>query len=345
MGALDRLKKGRKDLFAKVTKDLDDSNKKFEKEKDDRFWTLTVDKKTGTGAAIIRMLPPMHEEDELPWQRTFSYGFFRMKPDGKKLWYINESPATIGLPDPVAELNHEEWEAASSEAEKNKVRNRKRRTNFICNIEVIKDPANPDNNGKTFLYRYGKTIQDKVIAIAKPEVDELTGESPESIEVWDAWEGCNLRLKAKMKDNFLNYDDSKFEDPSELCGGDEDKMEAVLDACHKLAEFRDPKRFKSYEDLKKELDRWLGKTPSASKPTRTAVEEMDEEEEPAPKKEEKKRTPVRRKEESVDEDDETPAPKKDAKKEVVKKPKEETPDVDEDYEDAAYFKKLLAQED
>lgn len=146
MTTLSELRKSRASTFDKITKDIDSGGNQNSKKEDPRFWQMTPDKE-GNGSAIIRWLPPVGG-DELPYVRVYSFGF--KGPTGK--WYINESPATIGLPDPVSEKNSADW-ATKDPVIQDEVRKRKRRTQFIANIVVIKDPANPDNNGKTFLFR------------------------------------------------------------------------------------------------------------------------------------------------------------------------------------------------
>lgn len=334
MGALDKLKKNRADLFNKVTKDFEQKDAKFEKKDDDRFWSLTRDQKTGAGAAIIRFLPPVVEGDELPWVRLYSYAF---KDKKTNKWYINNSLRTIGKPDPVGEYNHERWEesmALSGDEQKkaqDAVRDRKQKTTYISNILVIKDPAKPENEGKVFLYKYGPQIHGMIQAKAQPEKDEFETEEPTPIFVYDAFEGMNFRLKCKMKDKYPNYEDSKFEDKiTALCDGDEDEMEAVLEKCHGLQQFLDPKEFKSYEDLKKELHKALGLTGGASAggstggaKKKSALESMDDngDEDVAPKAK--------------------PATKPGAATKKVEKVEETGSDGDDD---ADFFKKLLSEE-
>lgn len=264
------LKKNRAALFSKVSKELE--QKSSSKDVDVRFWKLERDK-TGNAQAIIRFLPPVNEGDELPWVRIFSHAF--KGPTGK--WYINNSLTTIGQPDPLSEHNRALWDAGSEE-QKAQVRVQKRKTHFVSNILVIKDPAHPENDGKVFLYKYGKKIHDMITSKAKPEFED---EAP--VFVYDLWEGANFRLKIKSLDGYPNYDSSVFDTSTELYSGNEEKVQKVLDSTHRLADFHNADQFKSYEALKKELDRALG-LDGGSAP-RPAIEDMgDEEERPAPVK-------------------------------------------------------------
>ena len=246
--SLSELRKSRSSMLDKITKDLDSGGKR--NEKDDRFWSLSRDK-AGTGSAIIRFLPPVNG-DEVPWVKVCSYGF--QGPSGK--WYINESPSSIGEADPVMEYNAAAY-ASKDEERIEDAKKRKRRTQFVSNILVVKDPANPENEGKVFLFKYGKKILDMIMSKAKPEFD-----SEEPIFVWDIDEGCNFKIRIKNVAGYPNYDSSEWAGISALADSD-DEIQAVLDKCHKLAEFLDPARFKSYETLKKEFDRAMGVGESA----------------------------------------------------------------------------------
>ena len=256
---LSQLRKNKTAMRDKIVKDLDSAGRQF-KDEDKRFWKLSQDK-AGNGSAVIRFLPPIH--DELPWVRVYSYGF--QGPGGK--WYINESPSTIGLPDPVMEYNGECY--GRGEEGKKDAKTRSRRTQFISNIVVVKDPANPENEGKTFLYKYGKKIHEMITSKAKPEFEDET-----PVQVWDLDEGANLKLRIKIKDKFPNYDSSEWAAQSALFDGDDDQMQAAVDAAFKLSEFTDPSKFKSYEDLKKEFDRAM----SMSSGTTAAAKATQEQE-------------------------------------------------------------------
>ena len=146
-----------------ATKDFESGNS-YNNE-DNRFWKLTRDK-TGTGSAVIRFLPATGN-DELPWVKLYSYAF--QGPTGK--WFINDSPSTIGEKDPVMEANAELWNSGF-DADKEIARKRKRKTSYIYNILVLKDPANPENDGKVFLFKAGKQIHDMIGAKAKPQFED-----------------------------------------------------------------------------------------------------------------------------------------------------------------------------
>ena len=211
---------------------------------DDRIWKPTPDK-AGNATATIRFLPK-HPDDELPWVKVFSHGF--QGPGGR--WYIENSLTTLGESDPVGELNSKLWNSGV-EANKEIARKQKRRLHFYSNVLVIADPANPENEGKVMLFRYGKRIFDKIMDKAKP-----TFEDEKPVNVFDLWEGANFTLRMKKVEGYPNYDSSFFSDPTPVAPSDEAILE-VVNKQYRLAEFLERKNFKSYEELKTKLDQVL----------------------------------------------------------------------------------------
>ena len=218
---------------------------------DDRFWKLEGDK-AGNGTATIRFLPRV-EGDELPWVRIFSHGF--QGPTGK--WYIENSLTTLNEQDPVSELNSQLWNSGV-EANKKIAQNQKRRLSYIANIMVVSDPKHPENEGKVFLFKFGKKIFDKIMDKARP-----TFEDEKPVNVFDFWEGANFKLRMRKKDGFTNYDESAFNEPAAL--GDDETIVEVASKQYKLSEFLDRKNFKSYDELKKKLNEVLSGDAFASK--------------------------------------------------------------------------------
>ena len=171
---------------------------------DDRFWKPTVDK-AGNGYAVIRFLPAPQGED-LPWVRYWDHGF--QGPSG--LWYIENSLTSIGQNDPVSEMNSVLWNSGREE-DKQTARDRKRRLHYVSNIMVVSDPGNPDNEGKVFLYKFGKKIFDKIMDVMQPQ---FADEDP--VNPFDFWEGANFKLKIQQVAGYRNYDKSEFANTSAL---------------------------------------------------------------------------------------------------------------------------------
>jgi len=226
---------------------------------DDRFWRPELDK-SGNGSAVIRFLPSPEGED-LPWARTWNHGF--QGPGG---WYIENSLTTLGQKDPVSEHNSQLWNSGI-EANKETARKQKRRLTYIANVYIVKDPTNPQNEGQIRLYKFGKKIWDKINDKMNPEFEDETPVNP-----FDFWEGANFKVKIRKVDGFSNYDKSEFTAPAPLLE-DDDQMEAVWKKQNSLAEFTDPKNFKTYEELKEKMDRVLGLV--SSTPTQTFTNTVD----------------------------------------------------------------------
>ena len=207
---------------------------------DDREWKPTVDQ-AGNGYAVIRFLPAPQGED-MPWAQLWNHGF--QGPTGK--WYIENSLTTLGENDPVGELNTQLWNSGS-EANKEIARKQKRKLAFICNILVVSDPKHPENEGKVFLFKFGKKIFDKLNEAMNPQFEDETPVNP-----FDFWEGANFNLKIRNVEGYRNYDRSDFASATPL-HTDDDELERIWKSQHSLQELVDPKNFKSYDDLKTKL--------------------------------------------------------------------------------------------
>ena len=277
---------------------------------DERIWKPSVDK-SGNGYAVIRFLPAPDGE-ELPWVRYWDHGF--KGPTG--LWYIEKSLTTIGQNDPVSEMNSRLWNSGREE-DKQVARDRKRRLHYVSNIYVVKDPANPENEGKVFLYQFGKKIFDKIMDMMQPQFQD---EDP--VDPFDFWEGADFKLKIRNVEGYRNYDKSEFAAPAPLLGGDDDELEGVYNRMYSLKEYVDPKNFKSYEELATKLQRVLGE---GSTETMTTAESI-----------------------SLDESSSGPSFKSSESKVESSAPSEPmnaTADDDDDDDDTlSYFAKLAAQD-
>ena len=227
---------------------------------DDRFWKPEVDK-AGNGYAVIRFLPAP-EGCELPWAQVWSHAF--QGPGG---WYIENSLTTLGQKDPVSEHNRVLWNSGS-DRDKEIARKQKRKLSYYANIYVVSDPAHPENEGRVFLYKFGKKIYDKITEAMQPQfADE------EAVNPFDFWTGANFKLKIRKVEGYWNYDKSEFDKPSPLLD-DDDKLERIYKGLNDLNEFSAASNFKSYEELKKRLDYVLG----AKAPARQDPETVEEDE-------------------------------------------------------------------
>ena len=230
-------------LTAKLVKEVEKMNNNTSSG-DERVWKLECDK-SGNGYAVIRFLPAPNGED-LPFVKLYSHAFH-----GSGGWYIENSLTTLNQKDPVSELNSELWNNGT-DAGKEIARKQKRKLTYVANIYVVKDPANPANEGKVFLYKFGKKIFDKITAAMQPEFEDET-----PIDPFDFWQGANFKLKAKNVAGYRNYDSSEFAAQGAMLD-DDDAMEAIWKKQYSLAELVAADQFKSYDELKKRLDYVLG---------------------------------------------------------------------------------------
>ena len=245
-------------LTAKLVKEVEKVNNSGGG--DDRLWKPELDK-TGNGYAVIRFLPAPDGE-EIPWAKLYSHAF--QGPGG---WYIENSLTTTGGKDPVSDYNRELWNTGT-DANKDTVRKQKRKLSYYSNIYVVKDPTNPQNEGKVFLFKFGKKIFDKVMEAMQPEFEDETPINP-----FDFWQGANFKLKIKKVAGFWNYDSSEFDSVSPLLD-DDDALEALWKKEYSLTAVTAADQFKSYDDLEKRLKYVLGQKP----PTRRVYDEELEDE-------------------------------------------------------------------
>lgn len=230
---------------------------------DERFWSPTVDK-AGNGYAVIRFLPAPPNED-VPFIRIFDHGF--QGPGG---WYIENSLTTIGKNDPVSEYNSKLWNSTTDDKspEREQARKQKRRLHFISNIQVIQDQANPSNEGKVFLFKYGKKIFDKLKEAMEPQFEDETPMNP-----FDLWAGANFKLKIRNVEGYRNYDKSEFDKVSALSDNDKE-LEKIWQSEHSLQEFLKPENFKSYDELKDKLAKVLSNDNPIAKVKKAAEEDV-----------------------------------------------------------------------
>jgi gp32 DNA binding protein like len=239
-----------------------------QRQDDERYWKPEVDK-AGTGSAIIRFLPAKVEEN-FPFVQLWSHGF--QGPTGK--WFIDQCPTSIEEKCPACEANGELWQTGN-EAKKKLASSRKRKLNYISNILVVNDPKHPENNGKVFLYKFGKKIFEKIKDMINPP--EAFADMA-SVDPFDMVEGANFKLRITRQDNFPNYDKSSFDAPTPI--GDEDRIAEVENQLFSLNELLDTKHFKSYADLKKRFDQVAGGPVEAEEETTEATASGSDEKPP-----------------------------------------------------------------
>jgi hypothetical protein len=255
------LKKSSKTSLSNIRSEVEKLSTKGFANKDEGFWQPTVDK-AGNGYAVIRFLPPA-EGEEIPFIRRYNHGF--KGPTGK--WYIEESLTSIGKDDPVSDYNSKLWaQGENSEGRKIVTGNgsngsgTKRRLYYTANIYVVTDTGNPDNEGKVFLYKFGKKIFDKLNDAMHPKFVDETPLNP-----FDLWAGANFKLKIQKVDGHRSYDKSDFAAAGPLLD-DEKAMEKIWAQEKPLLPFMAETEYKAYEELQRKLDQVMGGSPVAEKP-------------------------------------------------------------------------------
>ena len=253
------MKKNAKGSLENLRQKLEETNKTASY-KDDRFWRPELDK-SSNGYAEIRFLPAPEGED-LPWVKLYSHAF--KGPGG---WYIENSLTTKGGKDPVSEMNSQLWNSGL-DSDKDIARERRRKLQYISNIYVISDPANPQNEGKTFLYKYGKKIFDKINEAMNPEFQD-----EEALNPFNFWSGATFKLKVRKVAGYVNYDKSHF-DPSSPLNENDAELERVWKSEYSLTDLVADDKFKSHEELSNRLQQVLGGDAKARAEDTTTVEEQ-----------------------------------------------------------------------
>jgi hypothetical protein len=278
------LKKNRQKSFQKITEEIEKQNSSSFQD-DDRVWYPATDK-AGNGSAVIRFLPAPADE-EVPFVRLWYHSF--QGPGG---WYIENSLTTIGQQDPIAELNNELWNSTTDDESpaRKTVRKQKRKLVYISNVFIISDPANPENEGKVKIFKFGKKLYDKIHQAMYPEFEDETPMNP-----FDLWDGADFKIKIRQVEGYRNYDNSKFGERKSLFDNDEE-IEAVWKQTYSVKEFVAEDKFKTYDELKKSLERALKKKLDKSEAANLAS--SDQREMAAPKLKEIKSK-------SLEEDDDT----------------------------------------
>lgn len=215
---------------------------------DNRFYKLTKDKE-GNGGAIIRFLP---DRNRNMIQQVYKINT-TIEKNGKKRFVNELSPNTIGAPCPFQEKWQELWNAG----DKDESKKFGRAIRFYTNIKVIKDPANPANEGKIFLLDMSGTMKDKIQKIVNPsQADRDLGQAPK--ELFNPIKGNSFRLVSKKGSNgMINYDSSEaLSDITSIYDSVEAAFADIKENTHDLAEFKKPETYLSYEKLQDKL-KWV----------------------------------------------------------------------------------------
>lgn len=242
MGFADYLK-NRQNQFESNKSGASAEGGKFEE--DARLWRCATGK-DGTGYAVVRFLPGL-DVNKTSYSKAYKHAF--KGPTGN--WLIENCRTTLGDECPVCEYNKSLWETGLQE-NKDIVSKQSRKLEYFANVLVLKDPAAPQNEGKVMIMKFGKKIMEKLQAAQNPKF----ADDP-SFDPFDMMDGANFRIKIQGTKNGPDYSASEFETPAPITK-DMDKLEAVYNAQHDVHELVDPSKFKTYDDVKKRLNKVLG---------------------------------------------------------------------------------------
>lgn len=217
-----RAKKG--SYSKELSKKMQEQDSKFAK--DERLWSLTRDKDTGKGEAVIRFLPPENEGD-LPFEKYYEH--FVKKPDGR--WLVAEACGrSFGKPCPLCERASRFWQAGDKEH----YRLAKAKSTYLFNILVIDDKGCPENNGKVFMVKLGATIYNMIIGAMNSEFED------EARQPFDIFNGNNFIYRSRKdpaKGGQISYDKSKFEEVQTPIAPTEEEIARVLEQMHDLKRY------------------------------------------------------------------------------------------------------------
>lgn len=228
--------------------------------KDERFWRPTLDEK-GNATAIIRFLP---DQTGTPWAKIYTHNFNYML-DGVKKYWIQNCVNTFGYDRecPICKKNQEYWNS-SFESDKKIASARKRKLEYTSNILVIKNPANPEDEGKVFLFKYGVKIFDKIKEKMFPsdEMKSLGEGMYEEYIPFDLYDGANFIFVQKKQGDYPNFDNSKFDSRKPL--GTDDKIGLVMSKVYDLSPFMEEDKFPTNDKVISTLGSILGLTATES---------------------------------------------------------------------------------
>lgn len=213
---------------------------------DDRFYKLKRDE-NGNGAAIIRFLP---DPNMKLMQQIFRINVNNQK-GAERRWVSELSPQNINQPDPF----HKAWADLWQAGKKEEARMFARQTRFYTNILVIKDPANPANEGKVFLLDLSQSLKLMLEnAMFPSEADRALGAEPKAL--FNPLQGHNFKLvSSKAATGFITYEKSSVMDPvTSVFDSKEEAVTFIKENCYPLDDFLKPEAYKSYEELQEKLN-------------------------------------------------------------------------------------------
>ena len=234
---------------------------------DDRFYKLKRDE-NGNGAAIIRFLPD-------PNMKLLQQ-LYRINCNGQKgaerRWVSELSPQNINQPDPFHKMWADLWQAGKKE----EARQFARQTRFYTNILVIKDPAEPANEGKVFLLDLSQSLKLMLEnAMFPSDADRALGAEPKAL--FNPLQGHNFKLvSSKAATGFITYEKSSVVDAvTSVFDSKEEAVAFITENCYPLDDFLKPEAYKSYAELQEKLNYVMFRDTPATSTTAKSAEVVD----------------------------------------------------------------------
>ena len=234
---------------------------------DDRFYKLKRDE-NGNGAAIIRFLP---DPNMKLMQQIFRINVNNQK-GAERRWVSELSPQNINQPDPF----HKMWADLWQQGKKEEARQFARQTRFYTNILVIKDPANPANEGKVFLLDLSQSLKLMLEnAMFPSEADRALGAEPKAL--FNPLQGHNFKLvSSKAATGFITYEKSSVVDAvTSVFDSKEEAVAFIKENCYPLDDFLKPEAYKSYEELQEKLNYVMFRDTPATAQSAKSAEVVD----------------------------------------------------------------------
>lgn len=234
---------------------------------------------SGNWQGVIRFLPrPTGDGDMNPSLKVCTHSY--QGPNG---WYIELCPTTYDSSYdscPACKKNGQLYKMGGTDL----VGDRARKTYYYSNILVVKDPQNPENEGKVFIYRYGKKMYETI----KEKMFNDTG-IIETCNVFHPFEGTNFKLtlktiKTKLKNGkeitYPSADGSTFYDS--VVPLSKEVADKAMKNLHNLSEICSPEKIKSFDQLVARFEKVEGESSASSstvgsyanRPTNVAAEDL-----------------------------------------------------------------------
>lgn len=179
------------------------------------------DGKDGTYKALIRFVPnPQNPRNSLI--QKYVNWLVDANGDGR----LVDSPATVGENCPVADA-YFKLRKSDSAVDRKASEKLKRRQQYYSLIKIIKDPQNPELEGKYMIYKFGYKIKEKIDAELKPDFGEPT-------QIFDLFEGKNFELIITRQGDYNNYDKSRFSSSTSAISLDGETAERTKECMAKI---------------------------------------------------------------------------------------------------------------